>query len=81
MRTLRNSKSLLVKEEGTYLLSSFTNGGCVGKIGTQKAVSVSYYNRPNLTLITEDQQVLKQHLEENDLFVHLKPLCQNCGIK
>lgn len=81
MRTLRNSKSLLVKEEGTYLLSSFTNGGCVGKIGTQKAVSVSYYNRPNLTLITEDQQVLKQHLEENDLFVHLKPLCQNCGNK
>lgn len=78
-RSLRNTKSLIVKEEGIYSLSSLTNGGCVGKIAAQKTVSVSYYNRPNLTLITSDQQVLKQHLEENDLFVHLKPLCQNCG--
>lgn len=75
-RILRNSNSLIAKEEGIYKLSSFKNGGCLGKISSENSVTVSYYNRPNLTLVTEDQKLLKQHLEENDLFVHIKPLCQ-----
>ncbi|CUM63422.1 uncharacterized protein PRCAT00000997001 [Priceomyces carsonii] len=73
-RTSQNLEFLQVREAGVYKLLSFTNDGCNGRIGTLDTVAISYYPKPNMTVITKD--TLKQHFEEK--FLHLEPRCQNC---
>ncbi|ODV79649.1 uncharacterized protein CANTADRAFT_48832 [Suhomyces tanzawaensis NRRL Y-17324] len=74
-RSLIGSLNLKVKEEGIYTLVSYENSGCPGVItNKERSVLVTYYNKPNLTVSSEN--VMKQHTD--DSFIHLNPLCQNC---
>lgn len=77
-RKLTDIRNFKVKEEGIYSLKSFLNAGCSGKISNSKnTVRISYYPKPNLTVTADPDTILRQHLEENDISLHLKPLCQN----
>lgn len=77
---IRNLNNFRAKDEGVYSLVSFTNGGCLGKVKqSQQKITISYLPEPKLKVLSDS--VLKQHLEENDISLHLKPLCQGSHSK
>lgn len=75
----RNLNNFIVKEAGTYSLVSFTNGGCLGKVDNAQKITISYLPEPKLQVLSSS--VLKQNLDENDVSMHLKPLCQGSSSK
>ncbi|KAK6461068.1 hypothetical protein DFJ63DRAFT_215156 [Scheffersomyces coipomensis] len=69
------TKSLYADEAGVYSLVSFINDGCPGVVSAlEKTVTISYHNKPNLTMHSDN--VLKQHSDESTL--HLASVCKGC---
>lgn len=78
-RTLRNFRSLQVKDEGFYSLKGFTNGGCPGKVLNEDyEIQVSYYPRPELHISANDTAIIEELLDQGSSFLRLKPVCRNC---
>ncbi|KAK6197086.1 uncharacterized protein RJT21DRAFT_59019 [Scheffersomyces amazonensis] len=74
-KVIGGSHILQAKDEAQYSLVSFENDGCPGIIkNIDRTVTVSYYNKPNLTLSSDN--ILKQHKEESTL--HLSAVCKDC---
>lgn len=73
--------AITVTEEGIYRLNSFKDENCPGLVSdTKTAVKVMYHPKPNLTFTTEEDNVLKQHSDEEHS-LHLKLVCQNGDLK
>ncbi|KAK6454697.1 uncharacterized protein RJT20DRAFT_60531 [Scheffersomyces xylosifermentans] len=73
-KVIQGGQSLRVTQSGVYSLLTYENGGCPGKvINRERTITVSYYDRPRLSVSSENE--LKQHSDESSL--HLKSLCQN----
>lgn len=77
-RVVQNSRSFTVKEEGIYTLSSFSNGGCIGKVlQKDRQYVVTYHPKPKLLLMADPAILHKQDLDDDKNAIHLNPVCQD----
>lgn len=64
---IKGTSALQLKNEGIYRLESFENGGCPGIIENEDlSVKVIYKPKPNLTVVTSDNQIISRGIVSLD---------------
>ncbi|CAH6718666.1 nucleoporin Pom152p [[Candida] jaroonii] len=72
---INGMNSLRIRTPGVYKLSTFVNGGCRGKISSEKAIHVSFYDRPSLSVNVSPDLIDPSSVTGN---IILKSGCQGC---